>query len=771
MTGRVARSLRTWRLLAVLVLSACVAEGEGEATDVAESLSPNPCTAVTLTSPVQDFTITLGVPVVLSAAATCPAGQTPQYQYWLKRFGAPNWTILGPYVPGSFSWNPPSDEHWCVSAVTRAVGATETYQARSAARCNVARCGNGVLDGSEQCDDGNNVSGDGCEFNCTLPRCGNAILDTGEQCDDGNETSGDGCEPDCTLPRCGNGIVDAGEECDDGNATNGDACDSNCTLPRCGNGALDPGEECDDGNAANGDACDANCTLPRCGNAALDPGEECDDGNTVDGDGCDHTCTITGLTYVKASNTRTDGSPQGQNDLFGGSVALSADGTTMAVGASREAGGARGINGNQANGAEPGAGAVYVYTRSGPTWAQQAYVKASNTETLDFFGTSVALSADGSTLAVGAWGEDGGGGNQADNSTVQSGAVYIYKRTGTAWAQQAYVKASNAGAGDQFGTSVALSADGATLAVGANREASVASGVGGNQGDGGVALGAAYVFTRSGTAWTQQAYIKASNPDWFDEFATTIALSGDGSTLAVGAHAEASAATGINGNQADNSAGSAGAVYVFTRSGATWSQQAYVKASNTNGGDQFSSGLALSSNGATLAVGASGESSAAAGVGGNQADNTLPLAGAIYVFTRSGTTWSQQAYLKASNPGSVDQLGVSVALSGDGARLAAGAFEEASGARGIGGNQADNSVPLAGAAYVFTRTGAAWSQLAYVKSSNTGQADEFGFCVAESSDGSTLAVGAVGEASAATGIDGNQADNSAFFSGAVYVLQ
>jgi hypothetical protein len=140
------------------------------------------------------------------------------------------------------------------------------------------------------------------------------------------------------------------------------------------------------------------------------------------------------------------------------------------------------------------------------------------------------------------------------------------------------------------------------------------------------------VFTRSGTTWTQQAYVKASNTGADDSFGYSVVLLADGSTLAVGAYNEASAATGIGGNQADNSAGGAGAVYVFTRSGTTWTQQAYVKASNTGADDGFGRSVALSADGSTLAVGAYGEGSAATGIDGNQADGSAVQAGAVYVF-------------------------------------------------------------------------------------------------------------------------------------------
>jgi len=213
-----------------------------------------------------------------------------------------------------------------------------------------------------------------------------------------------------------------------------------------------------------------------------------------------------------------------------------------------------------------------------------------------------------------------------------------------------YAKASNTGASDNFGYAVALSADGATLAVGAPYESSAASGIDGNQVDDcGAATptncaaysGAVYVFTRNGSTWSQQAYVKASNTGANDYFGIALALSADGNTLAVGALYESSAATGISGNQVDdcgaatpiNCADVSGAAYVFTRSGTTWTQQAYVKASNTGTGDNFGTSLALSTDGNTLAVGAPYE---------------FRAAGAAYVFTRNGTTWTQQAYVKAS---------------------------------------------------------------------------------------------------------------------------
>ena len=208
----------------------------------------------------------------------------------------------------------------------------------------------------------------------------------------------------------------------------------------------------------------------------------------------------------------------------------------------------------------------------------------------------------------------------------------------------------------------------------------------------------------SGTLIDAIGYIKAGNTDLGDEFGSSVSLSGDGNTLAVGTLWEDSNATGINGNETDNSATASGAVYVFTRSGATWSQQAYIKASNTDSLDFFGLVVSLAADGNTLVVGASGEDSNATGIDGNQADNSATASGAVYVFTRSGATWSQQAYIKASNTDLGDGFGRSVSLSGDGNTLVVGAIGEDSNATGIDGNQADNSAgPIAdsGAVYLY----------------------------------------------------------------------
>jgi hypothetical protein len=136
---------------------------------------------------------------------------------------------------------------------------------------------------------------------------------------------------------------------------------------------------------------------------------------------------------------------------------------------------------------------------------------------------------------------------------------------------------------------------------------------------------------RSGGTWTEQAFIKASNPQLQDWFAASIAVSADGSTLLVGAPMEDSRARGINGDEEDDSAIESGAAYLFTRSGTTWSQQAYIKADNADEFDEFGATVAVSGDGRTLITGARMENGGT-GINGDQNDNSTPESGAVYVW-------------------------------------------------------------------------------------------------------------------------------------------
>ena len=282
------------------------------------------------------------------------------------------------------------------------------------------------------------------------------------------------------------------------------------------------------------------------------------------------------------------------------------------------------------------AGAVYVFTRSGTTWSQQAKLVASDAAANDYFGVSVEI--DGDTIVAGANYEDTGGSD--------AGAAYVFTRSGTTWSQQAKIQASDKEAGDLFGTSVEI--DGDTIVVGAQTEDT-----------GGSNAGAAYVFTRSGTSWSQQAKIQSSDIAASDRFGWSAAIDGD--TVVVGAYLE------------DTGGSNAGAAYVFTRSGTSWSQQAKLVASDAEATDYF--GISVAIDGDTMVAGASYE------------DTGGSAAGAAYVFTRSGTTWTQAKKLVASDAEAGDNFGVFVAIDGD--TIVAGANNEDTGG--------DN----AGAAYTF----------------------------------------------------------------------
>jgi len=403
-----------------------------------------------------------------------------------------------------------------------------------------------------------------------------------------------------------------------------------------------------------------------------------------------------------------------------------------------------------------------------PLITQVAYAKASNTGEDHFFGFSTAASCN--TAVIGAIGESsaatGIDGNQDDDSANASGAVYVLApgQDGN-WEQQAYVKASNTSEGYLFGWSVAISGD--TLVVGSMLEPSAATGIDGDQDNTDApGAGAVYVFVRDEqNNWSQQAYIKASNTRPSSIFGASVAISGD--TLIVGAPTENSDATGVDGDQHNDDAPSAGAAYVFVRDGAgIWSQQAYLKASNTAKEQFFGTRVAVS--GETVAVSAPSESSAATGIDGDQENTDAPEAGAVYVFTRdTGGSWSQQAYIKASNTGQEHFFGGGLALDGD--TLAVGAGGESSAATGIGGDQDNTDAPNAGAAYIFARDGAGqWSQQAYIKASNTDQDQGFGSSI--SFRGERLLVGAVGESSSATGINGDQGNTDAPGAGAAYLF-
>ncbi|MBI4750747.1 MAG: FG-GAP repeat protein [Acidobacteria bacterium] len=325
------------------------------------------------------------------------------------------------------------------------------------------------------------------------------------------------------------------------------------------------------------------------------------------------------------------------NDLFGVRVAIS--GETAVIGA---IGDTVGANGSQ--------GSAYVFVRSGTAWSQQQKLTAADGAASDLFGISVAI--DGDTVVVGTRGDDVG-------ANANQGSAYVFVRSGTTWAQQQKLTASDGAANDNFGQSVAINSN--TVVVGANLDDVGASG---NR-------GSAYVFVRTGTIWTQQQQLTAAGGADNDQFGSSVAISGD--TVVVGAFQ-----VDVSGRFDQGSA------YVFVRSGTTWSQQQQLTASDGAGADLFGVSVAIS--GETVVVGAP-----QADVSGRSSQ------GAAYVFVRSGTVWSQQQKLTASDGAANDDFGRSVAISGE--TVVAGSRQD-----DVGGNGNQ------GSAYVFVRTGSVWVQ-------------------------------------------------------------
>lgn len=412
--------------------------------------------------------------------------------------------------------------------------------------------------------------------------------------------------------------------------------------------------------------------------------------------------------YVKSADAQ-------QNDLFGTAIAL--DGDTLVVGAPWE----------RREG--PHFGSVQVFVRRAGPWVSEARLTAT-----DGFGFGSAVSISGDTLAV----------------RDRYGSLFVFVRSAGVWQQEAFLDAL---ASDRLRGS-ALAIDGDTLAFNAGLDEST-----------GFAGGAVYVWARDHGVWTEQAFLKAASPAMWDQFGGSLAISNN--TLVVGEVPQ----NGVSQN----------AAHVFRRTGTAWTLQSTLQPSHNEPRDSFGSSVAIA--GDTVVVGAPGEGSSATGIDGDESDNSADNSGAAYVFVRAGDTWTQQAYLKASNneaawyrgPGGGwggDRFGSSVAVAAD--RIVIGAIEEESDATGINGDQYNNNAYGSGAGYVFARAGGLWSQVAYLKASNNrttvyeyADAEFFGTAVAVS--GETIAVSAPGENS--SGINGDQTNTDASDSGAVYVFQ
>ncbi|MBP9664959.1 MAG: VCBS repeat-containing protein, partial [Pyrinomonadaceae bacterium] len=321
-------------------------------------------------------------------------------------------------------------------------------------------------------------------------------------------------------------------------------------------------------------------------------------------------------------------------------------------------------------------GAAYVFTRNGSSWGLQQKLTAADGIAGDEFGISVGISGD--TIVVGS--------DRDDETATNQGSAYVFTRSGSTWTQQQKLIASDAAAEDRLGFSIAVSGD--TVVVGASLD----------DAPGQTNQGSAYIFTRSGTEWSEQQKIVAADGLKDDEFGNSLAIQGN--TVVIGAYRD------------DVAAFDSGSVYVFTRTGTTWALQQKLTASDGSLLQQL--GYSVAFDGETVVAGAHFD------------DTPNSDQGSAYVFTMAGTVWSQQQKLIASDGAQADLFGQSVGISGN--------------ALVVGAMQDDAPAVNQGSAYVFTRTGTVWGGQQKLLASDGVLEDWFGAAVAMA--GNTVVVGA-----------------------------
>jgi hypothetical protein len=483
-----------------------------------------------------------------------------------------------------------------------------------------------------------------------------------------------------------------------------------------------------------------------------------------------------------------------EDSIFGFSIAISGDSSTLAVGAPKQ-------DYRDDSSVSKDAGSVTIFSNINGQWEFSTQIDNPYPEhgAFDLFGYSLALNATGDTLLVGTPSEGGAGrsinATEKENRARNSGAAYLYKRQSGQWHQDTYFKAANADPADYFGMRVAMTPDARKIAVSAPYEASNSAGVNNSDEDNSIELaGAVYLFELEDEQWQQTQYIKPSTPSHREQlcfdprppgsgvcyerspsrFGYGLAMSKNGDVLAIGAPGDSSISAGINGAENDYRGNNSGAVHILRLIDNNWTHTDYIKASNPGIDDEFGYSLDLSADGTTLAVGAPHEDQAYSGITPPNNENQDNLdteqdSGAAYLFKFDQQAWQQTAYLKAEHADEDDFYGWSLALSSNGDVLAIGAPRDDSDAEGVTSDWANNGAPSAGAAYVYSLENLDWSLTNYLKASNTNANDTFGRTVTISHDGNTLAVSATGEDSQATGVNGDQTDNSTEAVGAVYL--
>lgn len=397
-----------------------------------------------------------------------------------------------------------------------------------------------------------------------------------------------------------------------------------------------------------------------------------------------------GSTYVHVRNgaswtqqTQIASSNGEKNESFGNSISISGD--TALIG---EYMGDVGANRDQ--------GRVFVFVRAKAGWELQATLLAGDGGVDEYFGVSVALSGD--LALVGSYADSGANRSQ--------GAVYVYSRSGSTWTQHSKLVASDGAGSDLFGVSLALS--GSTALVGATQHGTSV----------GVRTGAVYVYVLEETQWRQQAKLLAGDGRADDGFGFPIVF--DGHTALIGAFR---ADLASNADQ--------GSAYVFTRKGTSWAQQAKLVASDGARGDNFAYGLSL--DGDVAAIGALSDD-----VGANIDQ------GSAYVFTRSGSVWTQQSQLFAGDGAASDNFGSAVMINAD--TLLIGAYRDDAGAIDQG------------SVYEFARAQAGWSLRTKWVLNDACAGDLFGFPII--AQGDNVFVGAIGSAGPAP--FGNRQEGSVY---------
>ncbi len=399
---------------------------------------------------------------------------------------------------------------------------------------------------------------------------------------------------------------------------------------------------------------------------------------------------------------------------YGQSVALSKDGNWLVVAASSVF----------------HVGFIEIYSRRSGQWAFETRLKASNSESGDNFGSSLSVSKDGSTILVGASGESSSatkvGGDKTDNTVLESGAAYVFERTGTSWAEVAYLKAATSTQQEKFGSVTALSADGSIAWVAGNGSS-------------------VHGYRKLAGTWS-----------YFDSASTSIpgegrslAVSDDGATLAVGMPLDSTP-----------NAPSSGTVLVLKWTIPTLSKTYVLKENVPQSGNKLGAAVAISADGRSIAAGVP-----------RRTVGPTDYAGAVTFFylDGSGTDYMQDGYVYSPLPKVGAEFGRSVALSSDGNVLAAGGPIMSAGVPGIDADLDYSGPNRTGVVIRFVKSPGAWRNTQAAAGKIIDYSDFLGQSISMSGDGKTIAAGAPGEDSTATGIGGDFRNNNGIDVGAAYL--